>query len=225
MLVAAGSREEACHARWAQRQAEETAGTGRVRGRQLYPVAAGPAAQPAAAVGTQQRWPRLRGDAAPGPPPGALAYPAFCLAAASGDHPSANPSPTPTPDPEPGAPPSTPVQDGPGRWLLGIPWPEADPGTLFEAGDQWTRLGNGIGDVMAPANNVAASIAGNNEGKAVDAFESYWASYGGRGGELVTLADACHSVATACYRYAETVIAAKHEIEEARRRSWREGAG
>jgi hypothetical protein len=150
-----------------------------------------------------------RPDPRPGPSPTPVS--------ASRPHPVTTPSanPSPTPDPEPGAPPSTPVQDGPGRWLLGIPWPEADSGTLFEAGDQWTRLGNGIGDVVAPANNVAASIAGNNEGKAVDAFESYWASYGGRGGELVTLADACHSVATACYRYAEAVIAAKHEIEEA----------
>jgi hypothetical protein len=41
------------------------------------------------------RRPRLRGDAAPGPPPGALAYPAFCLAAASGDHPERKSQPDP----------------------------------------------------------------------------------------------------------------------------------
>lgn len=150
-----------------------------------------------------------RPDPRPGPSP--------TLPSASRPQPvtSPRPDPSPTPDPEPGPPPSTLVQDGPGRWLLGIPWPEGDSGRLLEAGDQWTRLGNGIGDVVAPANSQAASIAGNNEGKAVDAFESYWTSYGGRHGEIATLADACHSVATACYRYAEAVIAAKHKIEEA----------
>jgi uncharacterized protein YukE len=125
------------------------------------------------------------------------------------------PDPSPTPDPTPGAPPSTPVSDGPGRWLLGIPWPAADSGNLFEAGDQWTRLGNGIRDIVAPADSQAASIASNNQGKAVDAFESYWQSYGGRRGELASLADACENVATACYRYAEAVNAAKRQIEEA----------
>jgi hypothetical protein len=128
-----------------------------------------------------------------------------------------HPDATPTPDPEPGPPPEVGklTSNGPGWWLLGIPWPEANSGNLYEAGDQWTRLANGIRDIMAPANSQAASIASNNQGKAVDAFENYWRGYGGRGGELDTLAEACENVATACYRYAELVDTTKRQIEEA----------
>jgi len=124
------------------------------------------------------------------------------------------PAASPTPDPRPGPPPSTPVNMGNGWWEIGIPWPAASEGSLLEAGDQWTRLGNGILNITAPANSQAASIASNNEGKAVDAFESYWKSYGGSGGELDGLAQACHSVAQACYRCADTVTSTKRKIEE-----------
>jgi hypothetical protein len=127
-----------------------------------------------------------------------------------------HPDATPTPDPEPNPPPNGKlISNGPGWWLMGIPWPAADSGKLFEAGDQWTRLANGIRDIAAPADSQAASIASNNQGKAVDAFENFWKGYGGRGGELATLAEACDNVATACYRYAELVEATKRQIEEA----------
>jgi hypothetical protein len=128
-------------------------------------------------------------------------------------HPTASPTPSPTPN----SPPSTTlVPDGPGKWLLGaIPWPAANSGSLYEAGDQWTRLANGISELVAPADTEAASIASNNQGKAVDAFENYWKGYGGRGGECAVLAEACEKVATACYQYAEAVDAAKRQIEEA----------
>jgi hypothetical protein len=125
------------------------------------------------------------------------------------------PDPTPTPDPEPGPPPTTPEKVGPNEWQQLIPWPSANPGDLLEAGDQWTRLGKGILDIAAPADSQAASIAANNSGKAVDAFESYWQSYGGRRGQLAQLADACQSVARACYRYADAVNSARRQIEEA----------
>jgi uncharacterized protein YukE len=104
---------------------------------------------------------------------------------------------------------------GPDTWQQLIPWPAAEPGKLLEAGDQWTRLGDGIGDIAAPADNQAASIAANNSGLAVDAFESYGESYGGRRGALAQLAEACQSVARACYRYADAVNSARRQIEEA----------
>jgi hypothetical protein len=101
-------------------------------------------------------------------------------------------------------------------WEMGVPWPQADQNRLLDAGDLWTRLGQGIRDIMAPANNEAASISANNQGKAVDAFERFWSSYGGRsGGELARLAEGCGSVARACYRYADAVTSAKHKIEQA----------
>lgn len=125
------------------------------------------------------------------------------------------PDPSSTPDPTPGPPPTTPVRVGPSAWQQLIPWPSAEPGNLFESGDQWTRLGHGILDIAAPADHEAASIAANNSGKAVDAFEGYWESYSGRRGELAQLAEACQSVADACYRYADAVSSARHKIEEA----------
>ena len=125
------------------------------------------------------------------------------------------PDPSPTPDPEAQPSPTPLVKVGPNSWQQFIPWPAASPGNVLEAGDQWTRLGDGITDIVAPADNQAASIAANNSGKAVDAFESYWQSYGGRRGELAELAQACHAVANACYRYADAVNSARRQIEEA----------
>jgi hypothetical protein len=146
----------------------------------------------------------------PGPQPGPSPVPP----AASG-----TPQPAPAPSPQPGSKP-VPVSGGSllGEitWEMGVPWPQADQNRLLDAGDLWTRLGQGIRDIMAPANNEAASISANNQGKAVDAFERFWSSYGGRsGGELARLAEGCGSVARACYRYADAVTSAKHKIEQA----------
>jgi uncharacterized protein YukE len=137
------------------------------------------------------------------------------------------PDPSPTPDPRPQSPPTPPppsvgelVYEGPSGivgkllWKLGIPWPMANTGNLRDAGDEWTRLSEGILDIIAAANREASSIAANNQGQAVDAFEAYWQKYGGGSGDLTKLSDSCHAVALACYRYADAVDEARHQIEE-----------
>jgi len=83
----------------------------------------------------------------PGPQPGPSPVPP----AASG-----TPQPAPAPSPQPGSKP-VPVSGGSllGEitWEMGVPWPQADQNRLLDAGDLWTRLGQGIRDIMAPANN------------------------------------------------------------------------
>jgi hypothetical protein len=98
---------------------------------------------------------------------------------------------------------------------LHIPWPAADEGSLREASAAWANLADIIRDNHGRTNSVAASLTSNNHGQAIDAFENYWSTYGGKNGLLPRGAVACEAMAKATSRYADAVGDAKRKIEEA----------
>ncbi|MBO0805103.1 MAG: hypothetical protein J2P25_18760 [Nocardiopsaceae bacterium] len=96
-----------------------------------------------------------------------------------------------------------------------IPWPAANEDALREAASIWHRLAETIRDNYGPANSAAKSLTSNNEGAAIDAFETYWERFGGRKGALPLGAEACDAMSHACERYADEVAATKSKIEQA----------
>jgi uncharacterized protein YukE len=98
---------------------------------------------------------------------------------------------------------------------LHIPWPAANEGALREAAATWHGLAETIRDNYGSANSAAESLTSNNEGAAIDAFESYWQKFGGHKGALPLGANACDAMSDACSKYADAVAETKRKIEEA----------
>src|SRR5580700_9791144 len=98
---------------------------------------------------------------------------------------------------------------------LHIPWPAANEGDLHTAAATWKSLANTIRDDYGKANSTAQGLVSNNEGKAITAFENYWAKYAGAKGALPVAAQACDAMAGACTKYANAVAETKTKIEQA----------
>jgi hypothetical protein len=96
-----------------------------------------------------------------------------------------------------------------------IPWPAANEDSLREAASTWHQLAEDIRDNYGPANSAATSLTSNNEGAAIDAFETYWQKFGGKKGALPLAANACDAMSSACSKYADDVATTKTKIEEA----------
>jgi hypothetical protein len=98
---------------------------------------------------------------------------------------------------------------------LHIPWPAANENALDSAASAWHSLAETIRAANGLANSNATSVTSNNQGSAIDAFEKYWAQFGGPKGGLPVAASACDAMSTACSKYASAVSTTKHKIEEA----------
>jgi hypothetical protein len=74
----------------------------------------------------------------------------------------------------------------------------------YAAADAWRRLADAARDALADAGAAADSLASNNSGAAVDAFERRWreAADPGFGGPLPRFIGECVALAERCERYA-----------------------
>ncbi len=59
---------------------------------------------------------------------------------------------------------------------LGFDWPMSNEDTLFEAGNQWLELMDGVQDVLSGAGDHAAMVIQDNIGKSIEAFQAWWDS-------------------------------------------------
>jgi hypothetical protein len=126
-----------------------------------------------------------------------------------------SPSPTVAPSPTPGPSPHPPgLGQGPQNKLTTAA-PAANQADLQQAAAIWTSLAETIRDNYGTANSAASSLVSNNHGQAIDAFETYWNKFGGNSGALLSLANGCDQMASACGHYATSVSQAKHNIEVA----------
>lgn len=64
---------------------------------------------------------------------------------------------------------------------LGLKWPDGDPGKLREAADAWRAFADSVDKVRTPVDNAAQALIHNNKGESIDAFETFWSRYAGKG--------------------------------------------
>ena len=96
----------------------------------------------------------------------------------------------------------------------GIWWPAADSARLRAAAHAWREMAAALSDVQAATQASALSVQADNQGKAIDAFETYWQKWAGTGGYLPSATEACLAMAKALEQYAQAVDDARTKVEE-----------
>ncbi|MFI1184124.1 DUF6531 domain-containing protein [Streptomyces sp. NPDC020799] len=98
---------------------------------------------------------------------------------------------------------------------LGLKWPDGDPGKLRKAADAWNAFADSVDKVRTPVNNAAQTLIHNNKGEAIDAFETFWSRYAGKGdkGWLTDIPKAARELAKALEKLA-------HAIDDAVDKLW-----
>ena len=97
----------------------------------------------------------------------------------------------------------------------GLWWPAADPARLRAAAAAWRSLASEVEAMSASASSVARSMAAENQGHAIDAFEAYWGSrWAGSTEALPAVTEGARALADGLDRYAAAVEKARAQIEE-----------
>ncbi|XTP08754.1 DUF6531 domain-containing protein [Streptomyces albus subsp. chlorinus] len=100
---------------------------------------------------------------------------------------------------------------------MGLHWPDGDPDKLREAAKAWRAFAKTVDEVKRETDHRARTLIELNSGEAIDAFDTFWSRYVGKGekGWLKDLAKSARSMAKALDDLAE-------EIDKAVERLWTE---
>jgi Papain fold toxin 1, glutamine deamidase len=92
---------------------------------------------------------------------------------------------------------------------VGLTWPEADETKLYEAAQTWLGFASTLRPIAERANHTAANVWDLNEGKAADAFESWWTADEGPQRRLADDAVAATVIGGALIVFAAATLAMK----------------
>jgi len=96
----------------------------------------------------------------------------------------------------------------------GIWWPAADSAKLRSAAQAWREMAAALDEVHAATRSTAWSVQADNQGTAIDGFETYWQRWSASDGYLPAASEGCIAMAKALEKYAQAVDDARAKIEE-----------
>ncbi|MEW2219264.1 DUF6531 domain-containing protein [Streptomyces sp. NPDC006990] len=97
---------------------------------------------------------------------------------------------------------------------MGLIWPDGDEGKLRDAAKAWRAFAKDAEEVQGDTNHSAQRILEVNSGEGVDAFETFWSRYVGRGekGWLRSLPEAARDMAKMLDELADDIDGTKKQI-------------
>ncbi|RLV09080.1 hypothetical protein CTZ27_07850 [Streptomyces griseocarneus] len=86
-------------------------------------------------------------------------------------------------------------------------WPDGDPKKLRKAAKAWNDFADAVEKIRTPVNNTAQALIHHNKGESIDAFETFWARYAGKGdkGWLHEIPKAAREMAKALENLAKAI--------------------
>ncbi|WP_431981737.1 DUF6531 domain-containing protein [Streptomyces qinglanensis] len=97
---------------------------------------------------------------------------------------------------------------------MGLIWPDGDEGKLRDAAKAWRAFAKDAEEVQGDTNHSAQRILEVNSGEGVDAFETFWSRYVGKGekGWLRSLPEAARDMAKMLDELADDIDGTKKQI-------------
>src|SRR5262249_27962277 len=92
---------------------------------------------------------------------------------------------------------------------IGMTWPEADEGKLFEAGNRWLEFGTRLQAIGSDADAAAGDVWKENQGETVDAVHRWWDGEQGPPSRVAEDAVAAQIIGAALIVFAAVTLALK----------------